>query len=658
VILRLSVLARDMRRRLKKEGELKLVPTMDVLQSLKSSASAPSLGSFHKFLEAARKKTVVELRWPLVILCAYLLLYVPNSWLSPAQTNAVLIFYLITNATLYLIADDFFDSVYFYGPLLFFDSVFLVVALLISRGATADFYVACFFTFLLSCVCKDSRGLLLMTLLAPVLYAYVILSSTTPQDASIHMRLPVPLAVAIFYGYFAQIERIKQRAKEKENQAKQQQGGTEESKRQQDRLRSLHELSVEVTATIDSGKTFDVLLEKALPLLPCAAALIRLKDRETGLLVTAACKGMEVAEIETSTHFLGLIDEITGSRSPFTSRNVFTDPRIKNLELFRQEGLVSMVGLPLLTHNECLGSLVFLKREENDFDEEELEFLTNLAGQMATAIHHSQLCGQIQRQQDELRQANKVKDEFLGVIYHELKTPLNVISGYSNMLSEGSLGEITPIQEKALQTVARQSKELHSLIDSVLRVNSMDAEMLQSEFQQVNFWEFLCELRAFYDCPLEKDVKLVWAFRGDLPAFCSDRRKLKHILENLINNAIKFTEHGSVTISARYLTSKKVMEFKVSDTGVGIPEEVLPKIFERFRQLNTAESRIGAAVGLGLYIAKRYADVLGGTIEVESKLGQGSTFTFRVPNQLTGLSSEHEQLSFPIARQSSRSNAA
>ena len=79
-----------------------------------------------------------------------------------------------------------------------------------------------------------------------------------------------------------------------------------------------------------------------------------------------------------------------------------------------------------------------------------------------------------------------------------------MISGYSSMLSEGMLGEITPIQEKALQTVSRQSKELHNLINSVLQVNSMEAEMLQTEFQQVNFWEFLCELRAFYDYPLEK----------------------------------------------------------------------------------------------------------------------------------------------------------
>jgi signal transduction histidine kinase len=165
-------------------------------------------------------------------------------------------------------------------------------------------------------------------------------------------------------------------------------------------------------------------------------------------------------------------------------------------------------------------------------------------------------------------------------------------------------------------------------------------------------------LRAFYDYPLEENMKLIWAFQADLPILYSDRRKLRHILENLINNAIRFTKHGSVTISSRYLPSKKVMEFKVTDTGIGIPKELLPTIFERFRQLDNAENRVHSRVGLGLYIVKQYTDLLGGTIHVESKLGQGSTFTLRVPSRPTSSSSEHEQLSFPIARQSSGSNAA
>jgi len=245
-----------------------------------------------------------------------------------------------------------------------------------------------------------------------------------------------------------------------------------------------------------------------------------------------------------------------------------------------------------------------------------------------------------------LRQTNKAKDEFLGVVSHELKTPLNVISGYSNMLSEGMLGEVTPIQEKALQTVSRQSKELHHVIDSVLQVNHIEAEMLQAECQEVNFWEFLSELRAFYDYPVGKDVKLVWEFRADLPNLYADRGKLRHILENLINNAVKFTDQGSVTIAARNLAAKKLMEFKVTDTGIGIPKELLPSIFERFRQVDSSDTKIYGGVGLGLYIVKKYTSLLSGTIQVESKLGQGTTFTLRVPCEPQTSSSAQEQLSF------------
>jgi signal transduction histidine kinase len=637
--------------------ELKQAHIMDVVQTTGPSASA-SPRSLDRLFEAAKKRTVIQLRWPLVILCSYLLLYAPNSWLTPAETNAILIFYLLTNATLYFVADDFFDSAYFYGPLLFFDTGFLIIALTISGGATTDFYIACFFTLILSCICNDSRGLFLVTLLAPALYAYVVFNSTTTHDSSVYLRLPFPLVIAMFYGYFAQVERIKRLAKQKEEQARQQQKAAEEIKRQRERLEVLHEVNVAVTSTIDARKIFEIFLDRALIHLSYAAVIVRLRHQETGLFETAGSKGITTTQFETLGNPLGLVDEYLEARSPLMICDVFKEPRIKNVEFFQREGLVSFAGLPMVANGEFLGSLVFLTRQEHPFREEEIEFLSTLAGQVALAIHHSQLFEQIRQQANELRQANQLKDEFLGVVSHELKTPLNVISGYSSMLSEGMLGEITPIQEKALQTVSRQSKELHNLIDRVLQVNSIEAEMLQAEFQHVNFWEFLSELRAFYDYPLTKDVRLVWELRTDLPILSADRGKLRHILENLINNAIKFTDQGTVTISARFLASKKVMEFKVTDTGIGIPKELLPSIFERFRQADSADTKSYGGVGLGLYIAKKYATLLGGTIHVESKLGQGSTFVVRIPCQLQPLSCAQKQLSFAIESESSGSSLA
>jgi len=302
------------------------------VQTTEPSVSPSPLRSLDRLFEAAKKSTVIQLRWPLVILCSYLLLYAPNSWLTPTQTNAVLIFYLLTNTTLYFVADDLFDAPYFYGPLLFFDTVFLVVSLTVSGGATPDFYVACFFTLILSCVCNDSRGLFVVTFLAPVLYAYVVLNSGTVHDSSVYLRLPFPLVISMFYGYFAQVERIKRLAKEKAEQATQQQKATEEIERQRERLEVLHKVNLAVTSTIDSMRILEAFLEKALPHLPYEAAIVRLRDRETGLPETVAIKGITPTEREKSTQSLGVIDEMLEARSPLIISNVFTDGRIKDLE--------------------------------------------------------------------------------------------------------------------------------------------------------------------------------------------------------------------------------------------------------------------------------------------------------------------------------------
>jgi signal transduction histidine kinase len=208
---------------------------------------------------------------------------------------------------------------------------------------------------------------------------------------------------------------------------------------------------------------------------------------------------------------------------------------------------------------------------------------------------------------------------------------LNVISGYINILVEGVLGELSPIQEKALQIIMRQTKELNGLINRVLQVCTLETETPRAEHHKINFWEFLYELKSMYEDPLSKDITLHWEFSSDLPTLYSDRGKLKHVVENLINNAIKFTEVGSVTVSAKYLADKRVMEFKIADTGIGISKEQLPTIFDRFHQGDSSGTRAYGGMGLGLYIVKKYTDLLGATIQVESKPGQGSTFVLHIP---------------------------
>lgn len=621
---------------------------MDASQTLDANSLSRRTWTVDRLFDAAKKDTVIRLRWPLVILSSYLLYYLPNEWLSPAQVQVILILYLLSHSTLYFLADELFDSRYFYGPLLVFDTVVLMAVLSSSGAASPDFYVACLFTLVMSCICNDSRGLLAVTLLAPVIYGYVVFYTAETADPSIYLRLPFPFVISLFYGYFAQVERIRRGAREKDEQAMRQQRAAEEIRRQRERLEVLHRVNVSVSSTNNTERILEAFLETALIHLPYAAAIVRLKNRATGTLETVAAQGFETKGITSATEAWLFTDRVVEEERPLIVHNVFADARLQSLEFLENEGLVSLLGAPLIANNETIGCLIFLTRDEHEFGEEEVDFVSTLAGQVAIAIHHSQLYLQSQQQAEELRSAHKIKDEFLRVVSTELKTPLNVITGYTDMFSEGLLGTLTPIQEKAVETVAKQSRELQGLIDTVLQVSNMETETLHLQLHEVNPWEFLSELRSSYDCPLGNNVKLVWTYPYDMPSVQADRGKLKRILENLINNALRFTEDGTVTVSARYLSSKRLLEFKIADTGVGIPQEQLSTIFEKFRQVQGAKAEMQhGGVGLGLYIVKKYTELLGGKIYVESRAGEGSTFTLLVPAPLAKRTSAHEQLLLP-----------
>jgi signal transduction histidine kinase len=627
----------------------------------KASPTDPSFArrqwSFDRLFDAAKKDTVIRLRWPLVILSSYLLYYTPSEWLTPTQVQAVLILYLLSHSTLYFLADDLFDSPYFYGPLLVFDTIVLGAVLSTSGTASPDFYFACLFTVILSCICNDARGLLVVTILAPLIYGYFVFSSAESLNPSIYLRLPFPFVISLFYGYFAQVERLRRTARDKEEQMARQQKAAEEIRRQRERLEVLHQVNLSVTSTIDKAEILASFLEMALMHLPYAAAIVRLKSTGADVPETVAARGLKTKALDAVKKSLDFTDRVVAEQRPVQVRNVFTDRQVQNLDLFEGEGLVSSLGVPLVANNKALGCLVFLTREEHEFNEEEIDFLSTLAGQAAIAIHHSELYDRSQQQAEELIDAHKIKDEFLKVVSTQLKTPLNVITGYSDMFLQGLLGEMTAIQEKAIETVARQSKELHGLINTVLQVSSMEAETLQVDLHEVNLWEFLSELRAFYDYPFAKDVKLVWNYPADLPSVQGDRAKLKRILENLIGNALKFTEYGTVTVLVRYLADKKVLEFRISDTGVGIPREQISTIFEKFRQVSAHTGMEHGGVGLGLYIVKKYLDLLGGTIQVESRAGAGSTFVLRIPAPLHSSSAAHEQLLLPTAGETFRADS-
>lgn len=408
------------------------------------------------------------------------------------------------------------------------------------------------------------------------------------------------------------------------------------------RIRALHEIDTAISSTLDLRRVLEVLLEKIELFLPIAAATtVRLLNRETGKQESLACRGLDEREWRSQQQTRGQrTKRIVETKAPLAVRNVLTDQTTFNAEIFRKHGLVSYLGVPLIAKGAVLGVLSLYTNHEHEFLNEEIEFLKTLAGQAAIAIHNARL-------HEEMVRSNKVKDEFLSVMSHELRTPLNVIIGYAGLLQDGVLGEVKPGQEDALKKVLNRSNDLLTMINSILYATSLEADEVRIENQEVNVASFLAELRADCAVTLDKKLNLIWDCPPDLPAIPTDSKKLKHVLQNLIHNAIKFTERGGVTISAAVRNGgppsdtnarpesngkhKQVFEFKVADTGIGIPKEAMPIIFEKFRQLDSSETRTYGGVGLGLYIVKKFTDLLGGTVEVESEPGKGSTFTVRIP---------------------------
>jgi signal transduction histidine kinase len=237
----------------------------------------------------------------------------------------------------------------------------------------------------------------------------------------------------------------------------------------------------------------------------------------------------------------------------------------------------------------------------------------------------------IQDKKAELERSDDVKLRFLGFMSHEVRTPLTISMGYSGMLLDGLLGPLSDEQSKAVGAILAQSADLLTLIDNVLEATRLETAGVMAETREVDLIKLLQDLKSGYATPQHKDIALEWRLPSELPAVKTDAGKIKGILRNLLSNAIKFTEHGSVIVSVRHLQADQGIELKVEDTGSGIPWELRPAIFDLFSQAKISDTKVHEGVGLGLYIVKKYTELLRGKVEVESEVGKGSTFTITLP---------------------------
>ena len=235
----------------------------------------------------------------------------------------------------------------------------------------------------------------------------------------------------------------------------------------------------------------------------------------------------------------------------------------------------------------------------------------------------------------ELEEANHIKSEFLATVSHELRTPLNVIIGYTEMLADGVGGPLAPEQAQMIDSIKRYSVLQRDLITNVLDFSRLSSGAVSMHVEPFTLGPLLEEVESMYREALrDRPVQLIVRLQEPAPAMETDRIKLQEVVRNLVDNAIKFTEQGTVTVTVVPDEQAGWIDITVADTGCGIPPNELGSIFEAFRQIGDSSTRQTGGVGLGLSIVHRLVAVLGGVVTAESRVGEGSTFRVRVPTHL------------------------
>jgi signal transduction histidine kinase len=239
----------------------------------------------------------------------------------------------------------------------------------------------------------------------------------------------------------------------------------------------------------------------------------------------------------------------------------------------------------------------------------------------------------LRRQALELEQASAAKSQFLANVSHELRTPLNAILGYAAMTLQGVSGELSAPQRRNLSRIDANARHLLTLINEILDITRIEAGRMPIQVVAFNLGDLIKEVVTELEPIIAKSGLQVMSKSGAVPTLRTDRQKVKQILVNLLSNALKFTQKGSITIRAE-MPTRRTVAISVVDTGIGIPKADHLKIFEDFRQVDSTPRRAYGGTGLGLSICRRLTEMLRGTLKVDSRLGHGSTFVLSIPVSL------------------------
>lgn len=230
-----------------------------------------------------------------------------------------------------------------------------------------------------------------------------------------------------------------------------------------------------------------------------------------------------------------------------------------------------------------------------------------------------------------LRELSELKEEFLALTTHDLRSPLTVISGVISFFTSGRLGELSPEQKNMVTMMERNTQSLIELVNDLLDASKLESGTMRLDITSIDLRGLFDELREMME-PLarEKEISLKERLAPALPAVAADRAKLRRILVNLLSNAVKFTpKNGRVEVRAELMGDR--VRLSVEDTGVGIAPEDVARLFDKYEQARSRATRGEKGTGLGLYITRQLVELHGSQIQVDSKVGRGSSFSFTLP---------------------------
>jgi two-component system, NtrC family, sensor kinase len=431
------------------------------------------------------------------------------------------------------------------------------------------------------------------------------------------------------------------------------QARTAELTRSVDELTALGDVGRALSSTLDLDTVLQMIVTRASQLAGTDACSVFEYDEVAEVFRLRASSYRDPGEAETLDAIgratpipkgQGVASRAAASRQPVQVSDITVEGSYESpiRGPLMRAGYRAILTVPLFLEERVIGALGVSRKTPGEFAPGIVRLLTTFATQSALAIQNARLFREIEDKGRQLEAASRHKSEFLANMSHELRTPLNAILGFSEVLAERMFGEVNEKQAEYLQDILASGRHLLSLINDILDLSKVEAGRLELELGRFHLPTALDNgLTLVRERATRHGITLTQTVEAGVGDVVADERKVKQILLNLLSNAVKFTpEGGRVGLTAT--EADGVVTVAVRDTGIGIAPEDQAAIFEEFRQVGREDARKQEGTGLGLTLAKKFVELHGGRIWVESHVGQGSTFSFTLPIRLdeTGASDQ------------------